>query len=456
MVLAVLCIFSKLQLDATAVYKLVSPSVVSIKTDTGTGSGFVINRSGLVCTAAHVIDGAKTVSVRFSDGSEYESTGIVDVDQKNDLAVIRARFADRPELQLKTGSLDIGSKLFIVSAPLGLDFSISEGIISQYRTLEGIRMIQHTCQTSPGSSGGPMIDQTGQVVGIHNSKRVGGEGLNFAVVSELVKGLDLTMATMKWIDRPKLPRAQDNLSSLPITENDLIKFAKSIQDLYYVRDLSLDVQQEVLTKSPGNIVLSSVVLSAPLKIKSLVKNLQEFKTIAPDALKSDLSATIASAQNMSEGFYELLTTVEDLRQWGYQAGFSETFSASGKKIRTELLTESLRSWMGTNVPSQAKSVALSWELEADKRKLITEFRDAFGAIPYVSRFPQFKVASMFRNKPLHKAGVEEGDVILAIDGKTPLTCLGEAMQHLSQSGSKLTLEIQKPDGRTRRITIRGK
>jgi C-terminal processing protease CtpA/Prc len=63
---------------------------------------------------------------------------------------------------------------------------------------------------------------------------------------------------------------------------------------------------------------------------------------------------------------------------------------------------------------------------------------------------------MFRNKPLHKAGVEEGDVILAIDGKTPLTCLGEAMQHLSQSGSKLTLEIQKPDGRTRRITIRGK
>jgi hypothetical protein len=95
---------------------------------------------------------------------------------------------------------DIGAKAFIVGAPRGLDFSISDGIISQIDTIDGKKIIQYTCPTSPGNSGGPLLDSSGKVRGVVSFLLKDSQNLNFAVPISYVSGFDLSLPTVPWND----------------------------------------------------------------------------------------------------------------------------------------------------------------------------------------------------------------------------------------------------------------
>jgi len=169
---------------SSQVYQVILPSLVFIQTqqeDTeeggfGIGSGVVVNDSGDILTALHVVEDATAVEVHFADGS-VAAAALLSADPENDIAVLRPD--QPPELIVPAvlgnpGAMRIGDQAFVVGNPLGLAGSMSAGVISGFnrstfvegseQRLEGL--IQFDTAVNPGSSGGPLLNRQGQVVGV--------------------------------------------------------------------------------------------------------------------------------------------------------------------------------------------------------------------------------------------------------------------------------------------------
>jgi serine protease Do len=179
----------------------VAESVVQIQTASGLGSGFIINKLGYVITNQHVIAGEREITVvvyrKKPDGLEKQQftkvkiiamNGFLDVAilQIDDPAVDKLPFVPMGE----SDSLTQGQDVFAIGSPLGLERSVSKGIVSiRARESGGRWYIQSTTQINPGNSGGPLFNARGEVVGVNNMKAagVGVEGLGFSIPSNVLK-----------------------------------------------------------------------------------------------------------------------------------------------------------------------------------------------------------------------------------------------------------------------------
>ncbi len=182
----------------------VGPAVVLVQTPTGLGSGFIIHADGWVITNDHVIAGEHDLRVTvFEDpdrdgrGLErrvFENVQIVATSPEWDLALLRVRTEDPRRFETvplgSSESLRQGQTVFAIGNPLGLERTVSEGIVSlRNRVINGNLFIQATAEINPGNSGGPLFNLRGEVVGVNNMKVVGfgTEGLGFAIPSEVLK-----------------------------------------------------------------------------------------------------------------------------------------------------------------------------------------------------------------------------------------------------------------------------
>jgi len=168
--------------------------VALVETPSGLGSGFVINAKGYCITNQHVIEGETRISVTIFHkvGDEFQRKKIQDVrivalNPFMDLALLQIpaqkdlKFAP-VALCTDDQEVVVGDPVFAIGAPLGLERSVSEGIIStKNRNLRGLIYLQTTAQINPGNSGGPLFNMRGQVVGVTSMKILGGEGLGFAI-----------------------------------------------------------------------------------------------------------------------------------------------------------------------------------------------------------------------------------------------------------------------------------
>ncbi|MDA0810324.1 MAG: S1C family serine protease, partial [Planctomycetota bacterium] len=180
--------------DLPSVIEKVQPSVVKIITNEALGSGFVVDE-GLIVTNRHVMEGARTAKVHFKDGQTHVVEGIVFDGGKIDLCILKCKGLSRDNskpLQLASQSLRQGESLFTFGAPKGLEFSVSEGIVSANRWIDDIAYVQTTAPISSGNSGGPLLStKDGSLVGINTWTRVDGQNLNFAIaVSHLKEALE--------------------------------------------------------------------------------------------------------------------------------------------------------------------------------------------------------------------------------------------------------------------------
>ena len=146
------------------------------------GSGFVV-QPNIVVTNHHVIEGATSGFAKVIGKKEtYEVSGFVSVDQKYDLALLEINGVKAPSITLTdTETVAVGDKIFAVGNPLGLEGTFSEGIVSGIRHLKAGTLIQITAPISPGSSGGPILDEKGQVIGVAMASFSDGQNLNFAI-----------------------------------------------------------------------------------------------------------------------------------------------------------------------------------------------------------------------------------------------------------------------------------
>lgn len=184
--------------SVAGVAKTTRPSVVTIKTPSGTGSGVVVDPSGVIVTNLHVVRGDNAATIVLSNGDSYDDVSVIDVDERRDIVLLKIKAFG--VTAAKIGNSDrvrVGDRVVLVSSPLGLELTVSEGVVSAQRDSgEGYRMLQTTAAASPGSSGGGLFNMAGELVGIMSTKRMDGENLNFALPFNYVRGLIATTARM--------------------------------------------------------------------------------------------------------------------------------------------------------------------------------------------------------------------------------------------------------------------
>ncbi len=176
-------------------------AVVVVRTPIGLGSGFVIHNSGYVITNNHVISGEREVTITVFKQDEndlrkeiHENVRIVATNPLLDLALLKIEGIEEPDFATApladSSECHQGQTVFAVGSPLGLERTVSQGIISnRNRPFDGLFYIQSTAEISPGNSGGPLFNLHGEVVGVNNMKVVGmgAEGLGFAIPSNMLK-----------------------------------------------------------------------------------------------------------------------------------------------------------------------------------------------------------------------------------------------------------------------------
>ncbi len=159
-------------LSVQQIYRKIAPSVVVIRTGTELGAGVIVANQGTVLTADHVVAGAKHITLRFADGT-VTTAAVASANAKLDIAALTP--AKLPTVVVPAtlgGAADVGAPVVAVGNPLGLTDSVSSGVVSglnrSAKTDSGQRtgLIQFDAAVNPGSSGGPLLDSQGLVVGI--------------------------------------------------------------------------------------------------------------------------------------------------------------------------------------------------------------------------------------------------------------------------------------------------
>lgn len=176
--------------DFSSIIEEAIKSVVTIKTDIAQGSGFVIASGGYVVTNAHVMEGATAANVITYDGKSHKVSRVGE-NPTMDITLLKIDDGTYDPLILAdSDDVQVGEKVIAIGNPLGLQFSVSEGIVSATKRegSNGLKIyIQTDAALNSGNSGGPLIDNEGEVVGINNFKIGDSENLGFALESNYIK-----------------------------------------------------------------------------------------------------------------------------------------------------------------------------------------------------------------------------------------------------------------------------
>jgi putative serine protease PepD len=185
------------------VYAAASPSVVSVRTGEGSGTGFLVDSDGTIVTNAHVVGDNSQVQVRFTDDGEFHDARVLGVDASTDLAAVKvdasAANGVRPLKLADSDDVQVGDTALAIGYPLGLDRTATAGIVSglerDIQAPNGFsidKVIQTDAPINPGNSGGPLLNANGEVIGVNSQIATAGGGngsvgIGFAVPANTVK-----------------------------------------------------------------------------------------------------------------------------------------------------------------------------------------------------------------------------------------------------------------------------
>lgn len=175
------------------------PAIVRITSQVGgqvgVGTGFIVSADGHIATNLHVIAGSSSLKVKLLDGTEHVVTRVIAADEKRDLAIIAIDATGLPTLNIgNSDEVNAGDRVIAIGNPLGfLDYTVSDGLISSIRPLdENVTLLQISAPISQGSSGGPLFNLYGEVIGVAvgiTDPKANGQNLNFGIPSNYLKPL---------------------------------------------------------------------------------------------------------------------------------------------------------------------------------------------------------------------------------------------------------------------------
>ena len=263
----------------------IKPSVVSIVTydkngrKIAGGSGFCVATDRII-TNKHVIEDAFRVEVQTTNGKSYRVTDSSLVDKDGDLALLKTESlpSQIKPLTIAKFSPREGEKIFVVGNPLGLEGSVSDGIVAAFRNVRSIgKLIQITAPISPGSSGSPVINIWGDVIGVATLNLEGGQNLNFAISSERIVSLWSNQLTISDNNYP-------NPSTTLITEEQRLKaeqlFAKGIPlHLNKEFDKALSYYLEAIQINPNYAAAQLGAGNCKFELKQYREAVENFKQV---------------------------------------------------------------------------------------------------------------------------------------------------------------------------------
>jgi len=370
----------------------------------GMGSGFIISADGLILTNAHVVREAKDVTVKLSDRREYTAK-VLGIDTTTDIAVLRIDAKDLPTVRLGDArQLEVGDPVLAIGAPYGLEQTATQGIVSaKGRSLPGdavVPFIQTDAAVNPGNSGGPLFDGNGAVVGINAqiySRSGGFQGLSFAIpINVALKIKDQIVATGK-----------ASHARLGVTVQDL---NQSLADSF-----GLKRPDGALV---ANVAPNSAAAAAGLKSGDVITEVDG----QPVVRSGELSSLIGLA---SPGEKVKLKVWRDKTPRDVEAKLGGV-EDDGKKVADA----------GSGVQGGELGVAL--------RPLTPEERRA-------AKVEQGMVIENVGG-PAARAGIEAGDVLLAINGR-PVESVDQVKSVLSGKPKSVALLVQR-DGEKIFVPVR--
>ncbi len=349
------------------------PSRPQKKKVVGLGSGFIISPDGYIVTNNHVVDEAKKVKVKLTDGREFDAE-IKGTDKKSDLALLKIKVKNLPYVEWGDSSkIRVGEWVLAIGNPLGLDYTVTAGIVSakgrQLPLSEYEDFIQTDAAINRGNSGGPLVNLQGKVIGVNSviiTSSPGGAfmGLGFAIPSNLAKKVirDLKL-------RGRVVRAYLGVSIQAITE---------------------DMAKTLGLKSTKGAIISDIVKGSPAD-KAGLKRYDVIVAIDNKKVKNPLDLKISIISHSPGDIIEL-TVLRDGKL---------------KKIKVKLGSE-----------EQAPSFAVA------KTNLGLEV----GPLPRKLRSMGYRygveVKKVYKGSPAYAAGIMEGDVILEIN-RSPVRSVAE-------------------------------
>jgi S1-C subfamily serine protease len=282
----------------------IEPSVILLDVSgpdrAGKGSGFIVSTDGIAVTNHHVIDGMTKAVATFSDGRKANVIGILFSSEEKDLAVIKLSISDTLPLTLASTLPRKGDLTVAFGAPKGLSFTASEGIVSAIRTEDfpqewpkASAIIQTSTPISSGNSGGPLVNNRGEVVGVNTFVMVTGQNLNFAIsandISAVIKSVEGKTASVfpppsTSDDLPKKQKVELSTEAKALVENiaqqvrqrrdDLEEIQGAIDRLgREVRDRYIEDNQTEIDKATAalkeQIHLHNDLCMSPFKFASL-------------------------------------------------------------------------------------------------------------------------------------------------------------------------------------------
>jgi S1-C subfamily serine protease len=186
------------------IYRKVLPAVMTLEVENNqgdrfVGSGVLALGDDLVLTAWHVVWDARTVWATFANGERVKVVGCIDKDGERDLAVLKLeRKLPHIKAAVCRDLQAVGSRVYVIGAPKGYAFSISDGLLSQIRRVDGASQYQVSCPISTGNSGGPVMNERGEVIGIISWTKSDAQNVSFAIPARELASLNLERSCLAW------------------------------------------------------------------------------------------------------------------------------------------------------------------------------------------------------------------------------------------------------------------
>lgn len=257
----------------------------------GTGSGFIINADGLIITNAHVVKGADKVSVTLKDNRVLEGK-VLGIDTVTDVAVVKVNSSNLPTVKLgNSEQIKPGEWAIAIGNPLGLDNTVTAGIISATGRSSSqvgdpqkrVNYIQTDAAINPGNSGGPLLNASGQVIGMNTAILKNAQGLGFAIPINQVQRIANQLATKGKVEHPFL-----GVQMITLTE----KLRKQI-NAESNPELSIDISEGVLV---AGVMKNSPAAQAGMRAGDIIISVNKQKVVSAGDVQSAVETARVGAE----------------------------------------------------------------------------------------------------------------------------------------------------------------
>jgi serine protease Do len=361
------------------------------------GSGFVVSADGIILTNAHVVDGAKEVTVKLIDHREFKAK-VLGTDKASDIAVLKIDAHGLPTVRLgNSDGLGVGDYVLAIGAPFGLEETATAGIVSATgRSLPGdgaVPFIQTDAAVNPGNSGGPLFDSTGAVVGINSqiyTNSGGYQGVSFAIPINLAQGVEQQIVKTGKVEHGRLGVEIQNVN----------------QSLAQSFKLSSPAGALVAQVEPD-----SAAARAGIKVGDVIEKFNGAAIAEAGQLSVRVSGTAPGEK----------ATIEVMRE--------------GKPVT---LTATIGSASADTVAKNGEAAPAGEHLGMKLRPLTADERAQAGVSGGLVVTESSGHAA--------EAGIQEGDVVLSVNG-TPVNSVAQLRSLVHPGESQVALLIQRGDNR---------